>query len=45
MLNMYFIPSQTICALICGRPIVKPEFFSELMKAVQSRQQLPTPER
>lgn len=35
---------KTICALICGRPIVKPEFFSELMKAVQSRQQLPTPE-
>uniref|UniRef100_G1NH39 Nibrin n=1 Tax=Meleagris gallopavo TaxID=9103 RepID=G1NH39_MELGA len=35
---------KTICALICGRPIVKPEFFNELMKAVQSRQQLPTPE-
>ncbi|NXC41984.1 NBN protein, partial [Penelope pileata] len=35
---------KTICALICGRPIIKPEFFDELIKAVQSRQQLPTPE-
>ncbi|XP_065608886.1 nibrin [Cyrtonyx montezumae] len=35
---------KTICALICGRPIIKPEFFNELIKAVQSRQQLPTPE-
>ncbi|NXP14715.1 NBN protein, partial [Thinocorus orbignyianus] len=32
---------KTICALICGRPIIKPEFFVELIKAVQSRQQLP----
>ncbi|NWW88499.1 NBN protein, partial [Rhynochetos jubatus] len=32
---------KTICALICGRPIIKPEFFIELIKAVQSRQQLP----
>ncbi|KFQ49899.1 Nibrin, partial [Nestor notabilis] len=32
---------QTICALICGRPIIKPEFFVELIKAIQSRQQLP----
>ncbi|XP_010013178.1 PREDICTED: nibrin, partial [Nestor notabilis] len=31
----------TICALICGRPIIKPEFFVELIKAIQSRQQLP----
>nr|XP_009672998.1 PREDICTED: nibrin [Struthio camelus australis] len=35
---------KTICALICGRPIIKPEFFVELIKAVQSRQQLPAPE-
>ncbi|XP_071594011.1 nibrin isoform X1 [Heliangelus exortis] len=32
---------KTICALICGRPIIKPEFFVELTKAIQSRQQLP----
>ncbi|NWX57815.1 NBN protein, partial [Promerops cafer] len=32
---------KTICALICGRPIIKPEFFSELIRAIQSRQQLP----
>ncbi|KFO74074.1 Nibrin, partial [Cuculus canorus] len=35
---------KTICALICGRPIIKPEFFVELVKAVQSRQQLPNHE-
>ncbi|NXI66259.1 NBN protein, partial [Anseranas semipalmata] len=35
---------KTICALICGRPIIKPEFFDELIKAVQSRHQLPAPE-
>ncbi|XP_062426513.1 nibrin [Rhea pennata] len=35
---------KTICALICGRPIIKPEFFVELIKAIQSRQQLPAPE-
>ncbi|XP_055655320.1 nibrin isoform X1 [Falco peregrinus] len=35
---------KTICALICGRPILKPEFFVELIKAVQSRQQLPNHE-
>ncbi|NXL93983.1 NBN protein, partial [Alectura lathami] len=35
---------KTICALICARPIIKPEFFDELIKAVQSRQQLPAPE-
>ncbi|NWX50522.1 NBN protein, partial [Steatornis caripensis] len=33
---------KTICALICGRPIIKPEFFVELIKAIQSRQQLPS---
>ncbi|XP_062935291.1 nibrin isoform X2 [Cynocephalus volans] len=32
---------QTICALICGRPIVKPEYFTEFLKAVQSKKQLP----
>ncbi|NXO00558.1 NBN protein, partial [Rhinopomastus cyanomelas] len=36
---------KTICALICGRPIIKPEFFVELIKAIQSRQQLPNHER
>ncbi|XP_009869745.1 PREDICTED: nibrin-like, partial [Apaloderma vittatum] len=35
---------KTICALICGRPIIKPEFFAELIKAIQSRQQLPSHE-
>ncbi|XP_074997617.1 nibrin isoform X2 [Calonectris borealis] len=32
---------KTICALICGRPIIKPDFFVELIKAIQSMQQLP----
>ncbi|XP_052643032.1 nibrin isoform X2 [Harpia harpyja] len=35
---------KTICALICGRPIIKPEFFVELIKAIQSRQELPNHE-
>ncbi|NWW74167.1 NBN protein, partial [Climacteris rufus] len=35
---------KTICALICARPIIKPEFFAELIKAIQSRQQLPNHE-
>ncbi|NXJ92395.1 NBN protein, partial [Corythaixoides concolor] len=35
---------KTICALICGRPIIKLEFFVELIKAIQSRQQLPNHE-
>ncbi|NWX26124.1 NBN protein, partial [Notiomystis cincta] len=35
---------KTICALICARPILKPEFFSELIRAIQSRQQLPNHE-
>ncbi|XP_010127074.1 PREDICTED: nibrin-like, partial [Chlamydotis macqueenii] len=35
---------KTICALICGRPIIKPEFFVELIKAILSRQQLPNHE-
>ncbi|XP_006859321.1 PREDICTED: nibrin [Chrysochloris asiatica] len=36
---------KTICALICGRPIVKPEYFTEFLKAVQSKNQLPQIER
>ncbi|NXV76748.1 NBN protein, partial [Atlantisia rogersi] len=35
---------KTICALICGRPIIKPDFFVELIKAIQSRQELPNHE-
>ncbi|XP_007441341.2 nibrin [Python bivittatus] len=35
---------KTICALICGRPIMKPEYFDELIKAIQAKQQLPLPE-
>ncbi|NXH74176.1 NBN protein, partial [Hydrobates tethys] len=35
---------KTICALICGRPIIKPDFFVELIRAIQSRQQLPNHE-
>ncbi|NXY59428.1 NBN protein, partial [Callaeas wilsoni] len=35
---------KTICALICARPIMKPEFFSELIRAIRSRQQLPNHE-
>ncbi|XP_065759131.1 nibrin isoform X4 [Muntiacus reevesi] len=36
---------KTICALICGRPIVKPEYFIEFLKAVQSKKQPPKIER
>ncbi|XP_050796820.1 nibrin isoform X1 [Gopherus flavomarginatus] len=32
---------KTICALICNRPIIKPEYFVECIKAIQSKQQLP----
>ncbi|XP_075405622.1 nibrin isoform X2 [Tenrec ecaudatus] len=32
---------KTICALICGCPIVKPEYFTEFLQAVQSKKQLP----
>ncbi|NWV31873.1 NBN protein, partial [Grantiella picta] len=35
---------KTICALICARPIIKPAFFAELIRAIQSRQQLPNHE-
>ncbi|XP_069050897.1 nibrin [Lepisosteus oculatus] len=34
---------KTICALLCCRPIVTPEYFRELRKAVQLRQQPPEP--
>ncbi|KAG8520419.1 Nibrin, partial [Galemys pyrenaicus] len=36
---------KTICALICGRPIVMPEYFTEFVKAVQSKKQPPQIER
>ncbi|XP_020944797.1 nibrin isoform X3 [Sus scrofa] len=36
---------KTICALICGRPIVKPEYFTEFLKAVQSKKHPPEIER
>ncbi|KAM5280729.1 nibrin isoform 2-T2 [Ctenodactylus gundi] len=32
---------KTICALICGCPIVKPEYFTEFLKAVQYKKQPP----
>ncbi|KAM6214905.1 nibrin [Rhynchocyon petersi] len=32
---------KTICALICGCPIVKPEYFTEFLKAVQSNKPPP----
>ncbi|XP_048880143.1 nibrin [Brienomyrus brachyistius] len=35
---------KTICALLCCRPIVKPDFFSELRKAAQQMQALPKAE-
>ncbi|XP_053874821.1 nibrin isoform X3 [Malaclemys terrapin pileata] len=35
------IQEQTICALICNRPIIKPEYFVECIRAIQSKQQLP----
>ncbi|XP_078072142.1 nibrin isoform X2 [Mustelus asterias] len=35
---------KTICAMICCRPIVKPEFFVNLTEAIQHRRQLPSPE-
>lgn len=41
----HMLSSQTICALICGRPIVTPEYFTEFLKAVQSKTQLPQIER
>ncbi|XP_023700321.2 nibrin isoform X2 [Paramormyrops kingsleyae] len=35
---------KTICALLCCRPIVKPDFFSELRKAARQTQALPKAE-
>ncbi|KAK3571378.1 hypothetical protein QTP86_010258 [Hemibagrus guttatus] len=35
---------KTICALLCCRPMVKPEFFTELSRAVQQREKLPKAE-
>lgn len=35
---------KTICALLCCRPIVKPEFFSELSRAAQQKQAPPKTE-
>ncbi|XP_067887732.1 nibrin isoform X4 [Heterodontus francisci] len=35
---------KTICAMICCRPIVRPEFFVHLTEAIRSRQRLPSPE-
>ncbi|KAG1947646.1 nibrin [Pimephales promelas] len=36
---------KTICALLCCRPIVKPEFFSAFSKAVQQKLPMPKAER
>ncbi|KAL1259424.1 hypothetical protein QQF64_010001 [Cirrhinus molitorella] len=36
---------KTICALLCCRPIVKPEYFSAFSKAVQQKLPLPKPEK
>ncbi|XP_076826464.1 nibrin [Brachyhypopomus gauderio] len=35
---------KTICALLCCRPVVKPEFFAELSAAVRRKQALPKAE-
>ncbi|GAA6092857.1 nibrin, partial [Tachysurus ichikawai] len=35
---------KTICALLCCRPIVKPQFFTELSRAVQQKKNLPKAE-
>ncbi|KAM5156702.1 nibrin [Mantella aurantiaca] len=34
---------KTICALICCKSIVKPEYFSEMIKAIKAKQTLPAP--
>ncbi|KAF4103252.1 hypothetical protein G5714_016135 [Onychostoma macrolepis] len=36
---------KTICALLCCRPLVKPEFFSAFSKAVQQKLPLPKAEK
>ncbi|XP_073535664.1 nibrin isoform X2 [Phyllobates terribilis] len=32
---------KTLCALICGRSIIKPDYFTELIKAIQQKKPLP----
>ncbi|KAM3927682.1 nibrin [Leptodactylus fuscus] len=32
---------KTLCALICCRSIIKPEYFSEMIKAIQQKKPLP----
>lgn len=46
-LNAAFAPFlfQTISALLCCRPIVKPEFFSEFSRATQQKSPPPKAER
>ncbi|XP_069477424.1 nibrin isoform X2 [Ambystoma mexicanum] len=44
VMNSVKVTIKTICALICMRPVVKPEYFNELVKAIQMKQPLPTPE-
>lgn len=34
---------KTICALICCKSIVKPEYFSEMIKAIKEKRSLPEP--
>ncbi|MEE6463612.1 hypothetical protein FKM82_005977 [Ascaphus truei] len=41
VMNSIKVTIKTICALICCRPIVKPEYLTELMKAIQQKQTLP----
>ncbi|XP_055489607.1 nibrin isoform X2 [Leucoraja erinacea] len=38
------ITVKTICAMICGRPIVKPEYFVDLIEIIRNRRQIPNPE-
>ncbi|KAJ1192964.1 hypothetical protein NDU88_002270 [Pleurodeles waltl] len=44
VMNSVKVTIKTICALICMRPIVKPDYFSELIKAIKTKQSLPEPE-
>ncbi|XP_075682139.1 nibrin isoform X2 [Rhinoderma darwinii] len=34
---------KTLCALICCRSIIKPEYFSEMINAIQQKKPLPAP--
>ncbi|XP_078253357.1 nibrin isoform X2 [Rhinoraja longicauda] len=38
------ITVKTICAMICCRPIVKPEFFVDLIEIIRNRRQIPNPD-